>query len=112
MKNALKAVGLERLAINNGMNEVVSEQGGNLSGGEKKRLSLARALIRQKPVIFLDEPLANCDPINVSILEDSILNIKGATVIVISHRFNPLKRNRFDRVIDVEGGKINASDVE
>lgn len=98
----LNKVGLGRFASKEAMNQIVLEEGGNLSGGEKKRLSLARALIRKAPIMIFDEPLANVDPENVGKIEDLLLSIKNSTVIIISHQFSVDKLNKFNEVIEIE----------
>lgn len=78
---------------------MLKERGTNLSGGEKKRLSLARALIRDSKLLILDEPLANIDAENVDEIENILLNIKNRTVIIISHQFTEEKKLLFDKLL-------------
>ena len=66
-----------------------------LSGGEKRRIMLARAIIRKKDVLILDEPLANLDKNNAHLIEDLILKINDVTLIVISHTFSEEKLKEF-----------------
>ena len=95
----LNSVGLSRLA--DALDEPVDENGGNFSGGEKKRICLARALLRDRPVLLLDEPLANLDPDTAQRIEDLLLSIPDKTMIVVSHQFTDSKLPRFDRVIEM-----------
>lgn len=97
----LKKVGLEDL-----LPKLESVKVNELSGGEKKRLALLRALRQRKPLLLLDEPLANIDPKNVAQIEDLILDIPEATVLVISHQFSREKLGRFTKVFRLEGGQI------
>lgn len=77
-----------------------------LSGGEKKRISVLRAIRNKRPILILDEPLANIDPENVGKIEDIILGLEGVTLIVISHSFSEQKLERFDKIYKMEGGKL------
>ena len=96
----LRSVGLERYANAQALDEVVTESGANFSGGEKKRICLARALLRDTDVLILDEPLANLDEENASRIEDLLLSIPDKTLLVVSHQFTEEKLRCFDRVID------------
>lgn len=101
----LKKLGLERFADDDGINMQIKSGGKNLSGGEKKRISLARFLLRDAPVLILDEPLANIDLSNVDNIEDLILSINDKTVIVISHQFSQHKLNKFNAIYNIKGGR-------
>ncbi|MBR3609995.1 MAG: ABC transporter ATP-binding protein [Oscillospiraceae bacterium] len=96
----LKSVGLERYACTNALDRVITESGSNFSGGERKRICLARALLRDTDVLILDEPLANLDPSTAERIEDLILSIKNKTILVVSHQFTEEKLDSFDKVID------------
>ena len=95
----LNSVGLSRLAC--ALDEPVDENGSNFSGGEKKRICLARALLRDTQVLLLDEPLANLDPETAQRIEDLLLSIRDKTMIVVSHQFTESKLQQFDRVVDM-----------
>ena len=99
LREVLAQVGLSRLA--NALDEPVAEDGGNFSGGEKKRICLARALLRDTEVLLLDEPLANLDPETAQRIEDLLLSIRDRTMIVVSHQFTETKLARFDLVTDL-----------
>ncbi|MBQ8238628.1 MAG: ABC transporter ATP-binding protein [Oscillospiraceae bacterium] len=94
----LKSVGLERLA--GFLDMEVAEGGSNFSGGEKKRICLARALLRDTEVLILDEPLANLDAETAERIEDLLLGIPGKTILVVSHQFTESKLQQFDAVIN------------
>ena len=95
----LVSVGLERFANPKHLDRIITENGADFSGGEKKRLCLARALLRNTDVLILDEPLANLDPETARRIEDLLLSIPEKTLLVVSHQFTEEKLNRFDQVI-------------
>ena len=95
----LNALGLSKFANKRALDEEVTENGANLSGGEKKRICLARALLRDTDVLILDEPLANLDETTACRIEDLILSIKGRLLIVVSHQFSEEKLKQYDDVI-------------
>lgn len=96
----LKSVGLERYANLEALDGVITEGGSNFSGGEKKRICLARALLRNTNVLIFDEPLANLDTATAERIEDLLLSIENKTLLVVSHQFTEEKLKGFDQVID------------
>lgn len=97
----LKSVGLDRYANTQSLDGIITESGANFSGGEKKRICLARALLRDTDVLILDEPLANLDPAAAERIEDLLLSIPNKTILVVSHQFTETKLRNFDKVIDL-----------
>ena len=95
----LNGLGLSKFADREALDGVIEENGANLSGGEKKRICLARALLRDTDVLILDEPLANLDEDTASRIEDLLLSIRGKLLLVVSHQFTPEKLSRFDGVV-------------
>jgi len=88
-----------------GYDTVVGEGGASLSGGEKQRISIARAMMKNAPVIFLDEATANIDPENENELMHAIQALTAEkTVIMIAHRLKTVERA--DQIIVVDHGKI------
>lgn len=84
---------------------VVGEGGGKLSGGEKQRVSIARAFLKDAPIILLDEATANIDPENEFLVQTSINNlVKNKTVIIIAHKISTLMSA--DQVIVLDNGEI------
>lgn len=96
----LSKVGLDRYANHDSLDMVIHEGGTNLSGGEKRRVTLARSIIRETPILILDEPLANLDEKNAKSIESQLLSIKDRTVIIISHQFSSENISKLDEVIE------------
>ena len=90
------------MQLPDGYETIVGEGGANLSGGEKKRICLARALMRDTEVLILDEPLANLDDATARKIEDLLLSIQGKLLLVVSHQFSEEKLSRFDQVLTME----------
>lgn len=88
-----------------GYDTMVGEGGCTLSGGEKQRLSIARAILKEAPIVLLDEATASLDPENEVEVQKAInALIKGHTVIVIAHRLKTIKNA--DRILVFEEGRI------
>lgn len=93
------------MALPEGYNTLIGEGGASISGGEKQRISIARAMIKDSPVIILDEATANVDPENEWQLQQAIAELtKSKTVIMIAHRLKTVRNA--NRILVVEGGKI------
>ena len=92
-------------SLPHGYDTVVGEGGASLSGGEKQRISIARAMMKNAPVIFLDEATANVDPENENELIHAVQALTAEkTVIMIAHRLKTVERA--DQIIVVDHGKI------
>ena len=91
---------MEKFANRDTLDSVVEESGVNFSGGEKKRICLARALLRNTDLLILDEPLANLDSTTAERIEDLLLSIDNKTLLVVSHQFGSEKLSAFDEVVD------------
>ena len=88
-----------------GYNTIIGENGSSLSGGEKQRISIARALLKDAPVVILDEATSSVDPENESELMEAIGELtKGKTVISIAHRLNTVKNA--DQILVIDNGRI------
>lgn len=98
--DVLKSVGLDRYANVQALDSIIMESGSNFSGGEKKRICLARALLRDTDVLILDEPLANLDVATAERIEDLLLSIQRKTILIVSHQFTETKLHQFDQVIN------------
>ena len=97
--SVLDSLGLSKFANKAGLDSMITENGSNLSGGEKKRICLARALLRNTDVLILDEPLANLDDVTADKIEDLLLEIEEKLLIVVSHQFTEDKVHYFDSVL-------------
>ncbi len=88
-----------------GYETVIGESGGTLSGGERQRLSIARAIMKDAPIIILDEATANVDPENEKELMDAIAELtQEKTVIMIAHRLKTVRNA--DQILVVDKGHI------
>lgn len=88
-----------------GYDTVIGEGGASLSGGEKQRISIARAIMKDSPVIFLDEATANVDPENENELTRAIQELtKEKTVIMIAHRLKTVRKA--DQIFVIDQGQI------
>lgn len=93
------------MALPKGYDTVVGESGATISGGEKQRISIARAILKDAPVIILDEATANVDPENESHLQAAIAELtRRKTVIMIAHRLKTVRHAH--QILVLEGGKI------
>lgn len=92
-------------ALPDGYDTMLGEGGATISGGEKQRISIARAMLKDAPIIILDEATANVDPENERELQTAITALtKNKTVIMIAHRLKTVRHA--DQILVVDGGKI------
>ena len=93
------------MELPNGYDTVIGERGGSLSGGERQRLSIARAIMKDSPIIILDEATANVDPENEKDLMAAIEALtKEKTIIMIAHRLKTVEHA--DHIIVLDEGRI------
>ena len=93
------------MKLPNGYDTVIGEGGGTLSGGEKQRISIARAMLKDAPIIILDEATASIDPENEHLIQKAISSLtKGKTIITIAHRLRTIQNA--DTILVVDDGKI------
>ena len=86
---------------------LVMERGGNLSGGQQQRISIARAILRDTPIVILDEPTTGLDAVSEAQVNEAISHlVHGRTTFVIAHRFASLRSA--DRILVLEDGGISA----
>lgn len=93
------------MALPEGYDTVVGEGGGTLSGGEKQRISIARAMLKDAPIVILDEATASVDPENEHLIQGAISELtKGKTIITIAHRLATIEKA--DQILVVDDGRI------
>ena len=91
----------------NGIDTIIGENGQRLSGGERQRISIARAILKDAPIILLDEATASLDVENESLIQEALSElIKEKTVIVIAHRLRTIRNA--DKIVLLNAGKIEA----
>ena len=89
----------------NGMDTVIGSEGTYLSGGEQQRIALARAIIKDAPIVVLDEATAFADPENEVLIQKAFATLtSGKTVIMIAHRLSTV--TRADKIIVLDGGQV------
>lgn len=94
-----------------GIHEMLMEDGKNLSGGERQRISIARAIIKDSKILFVDEGTSSLDEELARKVEDTILSI-DSTVIAISHRYYEDITERYDYVLEIKNEKIAKYNTE
>ena len=89
----------------NGYDTIIGDGGATLSGGEKQRISIARAILKGSPIIILDEATASVDPENEHLIQNAISSLtKGKTVIVIAHRLATIQDA--DQILVIDNGDV------
>ena len=95
-------------ALPDGYDTVIGEGGATLSGGEKQRISIARAMLKDAPIVILDEATASVDPENEAELQAAISSLtKGKTLILIAHRLKTVRHA--DNILVIDKGRIAQS---
>ena len=99
------------MELENGFDTQVGSGGGHLSGGEKQRISIARAMLKNAPIVILDEATAYTDPENEAVIQESVAKlVRGKTLIVIAHRLSTIVDA--DRIAVVNDGRIEAAGTQ
>jgi ATP-binding cassette, subfamily B, bacterial MsbA len=94
------------LALPSGYDTVIGERGVRLSGGERQRLAIARALLKNAPILILDEATSALDSESEALVQSALHNLmSGRTVLVIAHRLSTVRRA--DRIVVIENGTIS-----
>ena len=106
---AARAAGCDRFIghLENGFDTLVGGGGAHLSGGEKQRIAIARAMLKDAPIVILDEATAYIDPENEAVIQQAVARlVKDKTVIVIAHRLSTI--TDADNIVLVQDGRIAA----
>ena len=106
--NATQQQQVREIAEKMGIEPLLSRRADQLSGGQKQRVALARTLLRNKPILLLDEPFSALDPIRRHELQQFILDIcieRNLTFLMVTHQLEETK-NLFTRVVEIREGKV------
>lgn len=103
----INKTGLNQLvaSLTEGLNSKIKENGANLSGGQKQKIAIARALLKQKEIIFIDEGTSNLDNLSAYEIEKIILDSK-AMIISITHHLKKELLEKYDEILVLDQGKI------
>lgn len=106
---AMELSGLTALVQERGESYLCGENGSNLSGGEKQRISIARSLLRKSSLLLVDEATAALDAQTAWQVSTAILNLEGMTRIVVTHALDENLLRQYDGIIAMKSGKITES---
>ena len=99
------------MSLENGYQTVCGASGGHLSGGERQRISIARAMLKDAPIVILDEATSYTDPENEAVIQSALAHlVRGKTLLVIAHRLSTIADA--DQIIVVNQGKIEATGTQ
>ncbi|MFV0396152.1 MAG: ABC transporter ATP-binding protein [Coprobacillaceae bacterium] len=109
MQNTLTISGVDTFIIDfdQGIESQVGENGNKLSGGQRQRIAIARALIKNTPIVILDEGTSAIDKQTAYDIEKQLLNIPGLTLITITHNLDQELLEHYDSIVYMAEGKIN-----
>ena len=111
--NAAKKCGCHEfiMSLENGYQTVCGVSGGHLSGGERQRISIARAMLKDAPIVILDEATSYTDPENEAVIQSALAHlVRGKTLLVIAHRLSTIADA--DQIIVVNHGNIEATGTQ
>ena len=99
------------MGLENGYQTICGASGGHLSGGERQRISIARAMLKDAPIVILDEATSYTDPENEAVIQSALARlVRGKTLLVIAHRLSTIADA--DQIIVVNHGKIEATGTQ
>ena len=110
---AAKACGCHEfiMSLEHGYETVCGASGGHLSGGERQRISIARAMLKDAPIVILDEATSYTDPENEAVIQSALARlVQGKTLLVIAHRLSTIADA--DQIIVVNQGRIEATGTQ
>lgn len=98
------------MQLEHGYDTIAGSTGGHLSGGERQRLSIARAMLKDTPIVILDEATAYTDPENEAVIQSAVAKlVEGKTLIVVAHRLSTITDS--DQIVVVNQGRIEAAGI-
>lgn len=106
LNETMRKIYMDKFLEVNGLDYQCGENGNNLSGGQKQRISIGRAILRNTPILLLDEVTSALDPETARSIEKLIIELKDTTRIVITHRLNKEVLERYDEIIVLNKGTI------
>lgn len=109
VRAAAKAAGCHDfiMDLEHGYDTIAGGAGGHLSGGERQRIAIARAMLKNAPIIILDEATAYTDPENEAVIQTAVAKlVEGKTLIVIAHRLSTITDS--DKIVAIEDGRVMA----
>lgn len=96
------------MSLEKGYDTIAGGAGGHLSGGERQRITIARAMLKNAPIVILDEATAYTDPENEAVIQDAVAKlVAGKTLIVIAHRLSTITDS--DQIAVIEQGRVAAA---
>lgn len=113
LKAAISEAGLESFIRNlpRGLETVIEDNGRNISGGERSRIAIARALLNQSEILILDEAFQSLDYDTAKDIEETILNIKDLTVLNVSHIIIGENKKLYDKMLFVDNRKVLSREI-
>lgn len=106
VQSAIARAGLSELIASHGEGYICGENGSALSGGEKQRISIARALLRNTSVLLMDEATAALDEITASSIMNSVLAMENITRVIVTHRLEENVLREYDEIIVLHRGEV------
>lgn len=108
LETVIEKAGLGELVNEKGMDYRCGENGCNLSGGEKQRISIARGLLCNSSVLLMDEATSALDAATAAAIESRILGMEDMLRIVVTHKLNPQLLGAYDDIIVLQNGTVEA----
>lgn len=108
VENVLDRVGLSALVktLPEGIHASLGENAAKMSGGEKQRVVIARALVRSTPILLLDESTSHLDPETAAEIEQLVLDLENVTVLLVSHNATSIARKSVDEILELRKGSL------
>ena len=108
IEDVVEKTQLKRLveSLEDGIDTYIGEAGDKLSGGEKQRISMARAFLKKKPILLLDEATSSLDNLTANEIEETIFTMEDVTVISVTHVLNEERLKRYNKIFVLKDGKV------